>query len=303
MRPSLRQDDFDVEKKVILQEIEMYKDRPQFTVIDEARSTYYKGHPLGHSVLGTTETIGALQRHQMLEYWQRRYAPNNLILALTGAIDWDGAVSTARQLSRDWQRADTPRATPAFHAQPNVRVVPNEKITRAHIAFVAPGVSAQDDERHTADIIGDMLGGGDGSRLYWDLVEPGLADSVRLSHDEEDGAGAFFGYASCDPARAQEVVDRIRRALARAAADGFAADELVRAKRKLASALVIHDETPRGRLFHLGFDWQYRQAHRPLDEVIDRYLAVSEDDVRRFLERRPFDALNVVALGPIPSLA
>jgi predicted Zn-dependent peptidase len=303
MHPTLRVEDFDMEKQVILEEIAMYKDRPQFTVIDEARAVYYEGHPLGQSVLGTTESISALQRDQMYEYWRRRYAPNNLLLALTGNFDWDAALSQVRRQTRHWQPADTSRSYPPFQARSRVHVVPKESIHRVHLCFVSPGVPAQDEDRRVADLISDMLGGGDGSRLYWELVDPGLADSARLSHDEEDGFGAFFGYTSCGPENAQEVVDRVRRALRQAMDEGFKEDELERTKRKAASALVLHDETPRGRLFHVGFDWQYRAEHRDLDDAIDRYLAITMDDVRRFLDRRPFDQLTVVALGPVTSLS
>lgn len=303
MQPVLRQDDFDMEKKVILEEIEMYKDRPQFTVIDEARSTFYQGHPLGKSVLGTTESISALRREQMCGYWSQRYAPSNLLLALTGDFDWDAVVERVSEQTRGWKPADTSRATPGHQAEPRVRVIRDDKIHRAHVAVVAPGVPARSELRYVTDIVGDILGGGEGSRLYWALVEPGLADTVRLSHDEEDGCGAFFGYASCDPERTQLVTDKIREVLNTAMADGFRADEIERSKRKIASALVMHDETPRGRLFHVGFDWQYRERWAPLDETIDRYLAVSEEDVRHLLEQRPFDALTVVALGPINELS
>ena len=303
MRPSLRVEDFDMEKNVILEEISMYKDRPQFTVIDEARATYYLGHPLGQSVLGTTESITALRQEQMQAYWQRRYAPNNLLLALTGNFDWDDAVHQVQRASRHWPSAETPRVTPPFTHAPRVKTIVNDKIQRAHLAFVSPGVSAQCELRFVADIISDVVGGGEGSRLYWELIEPGLADSVRLSHDEEDGAGAFFGYASCDPDKIQEVLDRVRRVLRQVTDEGLRDEELEQAKRKAASALVLHDETPRGRLFHVGFDWQYRAQHRPLDEIIDQYLAVSQDDVRSFLQRRPWENLTVVALGPIQELS
>lgn len=303
MRPALRDEDFDMEKKVIQEEIALYKDRPQFTVIDEARSTYYVGHPLGQSVLGTVETIEALPRDRMHGYWERRYAPNNLILALTGNFDWNEAVKRVRHATRSWRPTESPRPTPPFEARPAVKVIPNEKVNRAHLALVSPGVPAQSDLRFPADIISDIIGGGEGSRLFWELIDPGLADSVRLSHDEEDGAGAFFGYASCDPEKAQLVLDKIRAVLAQVTAEGFREDEIERSKRKIASALVLHDETPRGRLFHLGFDWQYRGAYTPLDDAIDRYLAVSMDDVRSFLDRRPFDALTVVGLGPLETLS
>ena len=70
------------------------------------------------------------------------------------------------------------------------------------------------------------------------------------------------------------------------------------AKRKIASALVMHDETPRGRLFHVGFDWQYRAAHAPLDAVIDRYLGITSEDIRAVLAEDPFSKLTVVSFGP-----
>ncbi len=303
MQPALRDDDFNMEKNVIQEEIALYKDRPQFTVIDEVRSTYYSGHPLGQSVLGTQESIAALERDQMVDYWRRRYAPNNLVLALTGKFQWDEVLKQVRQLTRHWKPADSPRQFPEFAARGAVRTLRNDKITRAHLAFVSPGIPAQDDRRYVADIIGDVIGGGEGSRLYWELVDPGLADSVRLSHDEEDRSGAFFGYASCDPERAQEVLDRIRGVLQKAEAAGLDDDEVERSKRKIAAALVIQEETPRGRLFHVGFDWQYRSEYTPLDRVVDQYLAVTPDDVRRFLaEVRPFQTMTVVGLGPLSDL-
>lgn len=302
MRPSLRNDDFDMEKNVILEEIALYKDRPQFTVIDEARSTYYHGHPLGQSVLGTTESITELPRDKMFAYWERRYAPNNLILALTGNFDWEAVVSQVKHLTHSWKAADIEREKPAFQPESRVRAVHSDKIQRAHLAFVSPGVPAQSELRFAAEIVSDIVGSGEGSRLYWALVEPSLADTVRVSHDEEDGSGAFFGYASCDADKVQTVLDKIRETYARLMTEGCRDEEIERAKRKIASSLVLHDEIPRGRLFHVGFDWQYRGHCTPLDETIDRYLAVTPDDVRSFLATRPFDTLSVVALGPVTSL-
>jgi len=184
-----------------------------------------------------------------------------------------------------------------------VKVLPGEKLNRAHLTLAAPGIAAQDDTRMVADILCEIVGGGEGSWLYWELIHPGLADSVSLSHDAADRIGAFYGYASCDPKRSQDVLDRFRGVLAKVTREGIPEDEIERAKRKIASAFVLHDEIPRGRLFHLGFDWQYREQYHPLDEVIDKYLAVTAADIRALLDRRPFDALTVVGYGPIERLA
>ena len=99
------------------------------------------------------------------------------------------------------------------------------------------------------------------------------------------------------------MLDTIRGVLAKVMSEGIREDEMQRARRKIASGLVIHDETPNGRLFHFGFEWLSRTRYRTVDEEIDRYLAVTKEDVQRFLERRPFDVLSAVALGPIGSLA
>src|SRR5260370_41609071 len=95
MRPALRGPDFDIEKNVILEEIALYQDRPQFTVMDDARAAFYGGHPLGNSVLGTSQSIQALERDQMHEDFSRRYSPNNRSLVLTAPHNWEAAVSHA----------------------------------------------------------------------------------------------------------------------------------------------------------------------------------------------------------------
>ncbi|MBA3944033.1 MAG: insulinase family protein [Herpetosiphonaceae bacterium] len=299
MRPTLRTSDFDTEKKVILEEIAMYKDRPQSVLFDVARETYHHGHPLGNSVLGSTESITALERDRMLEYFERRYAPNNLLLVLTGNYDWTGAVAQATAASATWQPADAPRALSAPEPYAYERMVADPKRDRVYIALVAPAPAAQTAERFAAEVLAAAVGGGEGSRLYWALVHGGLADSVGLWYDSSDGAGAFYTYASCSPERVQEVLQIIRATLETAQRDGLSEDELARARRKIASGLMLGAETPMGRLTAVGFDWVYRKAVMPLNEVADHYLAVTPTEVAKLLQTQPFATLTVVVLGPL----
>ena len=299
MRPTLRQDDFDTEKKVILEEIAMYKDRPQSVLFDEARETYHHGHPLGNSVLGSTESITALERDRMLQYFQRRYAPNNLALVLTGNYDWEAAVRQVTSATASWQPAESPRTLSVPEPAAMERMVADPKRDRVYVALVAPGPAAQSPERFAADIFAEAVGGGDGSRLYWALVHEGIANSVGLWHDAQDGAGNFLAYASCSPERVQEVLQIIRTVLQTVQHDGLSEDELGRARRKIASGLVLGAETPMGRLTAVGFDWVYRKEVMPLAEVADRYLAVTTEDIGRILATRPFETVTVVALGPL----
>jgi len=303
LRPSLRPEDFDTEKQVILEEIAMYQDQPEMVLYDLTRALYFGPHPLGHSVLGTPESITALTREQMLAYFERRYAPNNLTLALAGHYDWEAAVEQAQALCRDWIPAEAVRTLEASQPQPHLQVVTTDRFNRAHLAFFSPGRSAQQEDRLVAEVVATVLGASRGSRLYWALVDPGLAEAAQTAHSEEDGAGVFYTYATCDPERSQEVVDLVRREMDALANNGVTADEVARAKRKIAAGMVLGGETPMGRLVPMGYDWVYRREQKPLQEDLDALLAIEVDQVHQFLAACPFEPLTIVALGPVESLS
>src|SRR5690349_3636844 len=92
LRPSLRGDDFDMEKKVIIEEIGMYDDQPMWCAYDNAKKTFFADHPLGNSILGTAESITALTRDQMQAYYDRRYVAPNITVAIAGHFDFAEAV-------------------------------------------------------------------------------------------------------------------------------------------------------------------------------------------------------------------
>ncbi len=299
LRPSLRQEDFDTEKKVILEEIAMYKDRPHFVVYTLARETYHHGHPLGNSILGSTESISALTRDQMMEYFGRRYAPNNMVIVLTGNYDWEAAARQIEQACGSWQPGDNSRTLSRPQVLPLEHMQADPKRDRVYLCAVAPAPSAQDETRYAAQVVAEVIGGGEGSRLHWALVHPGIADSADISYDAEDGAGAFYVFATCDPERTTEVIDLVRSTLQTIQTEGVTGDELARARRKIASGLVLRAETPMGRLTSVGFDWVYRKRIEPLDTTVDRLLAVGSDEVEALLREHPFDMLTLVGLGPL----
>lgn len=302
MRPVLREEDFEMEKQVILEEIALYQDQPTSRLIDHARSVYYHQHPLGQSVLGTPESIGSMTADQMRAYHASRYAPDNLVLALAGHFNWEEALEDLEAATRRWGGDPSGRRYPPFEPAPKEDIVHDPSVARAHLCYVCPGVSGDSEERYAASLLADIVGGGEGSRLHWELVHPGLAGSARLSHDEEDRSGAFWGYATCDPDQTQQTHARMLEVLKRVMDEGVTEAELERARRKVASAMVLVDETPRGRLFHLGFQWFYTGVLEPVDTTIDRYLSVTRDDLAKLLERRPWDNLTVVGLGPFTTL-
>src|SRR6202171_2454823 len=102
LRPSLRGDDFDMEKKVIIEEIGMYEDQPMWCAYDRAKKAFFADHPLGNSVLGTPASITALTREQMQAYYDRRYVAPNLTVSIAGNFDWAQVVALAEAHCGHW---------------------------------------------------------------------------------------------------------------------------------------------------------------------------------------------------------
>lgn len=298
MRPVLKQEDFDVEKKVILEEIAMYQDRPHFQVFELSNAHYWRGHPLGNSVLGTTESITSLTREQMTSYFEERYSPGNLILTVAGNYDWDAFLEQATSIAGDWPSFPVERERPDAAPAAGRDGKSDEKLTRMHVAFYAPGVSLTDERRYAAAVLASVLGDDDGSRLYWELVDKGIADNAGLDHDAAEDQGAFSGYISTAPERADEVIGKYLAILKDAQDNPPTADEWRRAQRKLATALTLRAETPLGRLTSLGIGYQVLGQYRSVKDVVDEVLAASLEDGKALLAGRPFDRAFVYTLGP-----
>ena len=302
MRPALRLGDFDMEKKVIIEEIAMYDDRPMSRTWDALKTLYYGAHPLGQSVLGTAQSIADLSRDAMMDYFNNRYAPQNTALVVTGQYDWDAIVAGAEQACGDWVATDAPREYREVVPGSGVNVVSKPEVSRAHIGLMGPGLSTQDARRYAASLACEIVGGGAGSRLHWALVHPGLAEAASMGHDAQDGAGAFYGFIVARPERAAEVLKIWRAEVADAYENGVTEDELQRAKRKFASALTLRAETPMGRMRPVGYDWLYRGKQTSTEELLNQILAVSREEVNAILAARPFAHPAIVGYGPIESL-
>lgn len=298
MRPALRQDDFDVEKNVILEEIAMYEDRPHFRVFELAGQRFWNGHPLGHSVLGGQASIQALTREQMLAYFQRRYAPSNLALAVSGAYDWEDLTTGVARLTRDWRPYQARRELPPAEPAVGEGRTADGALSRVHAAVFAPGLAATDERRYAAAVLANVLGDDSGSRLFWALVDKGLADSASLGHEASDGAGAFVGYVSAAPERADEVLGSYRRVLLEAQDGALDAEEWRRAQRKLATSLTLRAETPLGRLVSFGAGYQALGRYQSVQELVRAVMSSSVEDGRALLALRPFDRLYLHRLGP-----
>ena len=258
LRPSLRQDDFDTEKKVIIEEIGMYEDQASWAAYDRAKQLYFADHPLGNTILGTPESITALTRDQMAAYHARRYVAPNVTVAAAGRFDFDRLVDLVTQACGGWESGNAPREGIRPTAGSGLsRVVPKERFLQEQLVLMSPGPAADDPLRYAAATLALILGDDSGSRLYWALVDTGLAEGADTGFHEYEGAGAFLTMVSCDPEQAGENLATVKKIFAEVQREGVTAEELQQAKSKIGSRVVRGSERPAGRMQAIGAAWTY----------------------------------------------
>jgi predicted Zn-dependent peptidase len=303
LRPSLRAQDFETEKEVIIEEISMYDDQPTWVAYDRARQLYFGNHPLGNSVLGTAESIRALNRDQMEAYFRRRYVPANMTLVAAGNFDWNAFLSLVDKQCGRWDDGASPREGVYAARGPELfAIATKESVTQEHVIMMSPGPPVDSEMIYAANILAMILGDDTGSRLYWALVDRGLVDTADANFHEHQGTGVFFTSFSCAPEKAQENLGIVRGLLQQLQKEGVASEEVEQAKNKVMSRMVRGSERPLGRMQAIGSLWTYLHTYRTVDEELSHYEAVTVDSIRAVLEKYPPTKVATLALGPLTDL-
>jgi len=297
LRPAIREEDFTTEKKVILEEIAMYLDDPGHRLYERLMEQHFANHPLAMSVLGSADSIKQLKRDQMAEYFARRYGPGNMVLSVTGKLDFNEIIRLAEKYCGSWPHVDAPRDQPNPLYKPQRIDLADAKLNRQYTMGMTPGPSAQDDRRFAARVLADVIGDSDGSRFYWALVDNAIAEDADFGFYPHDLCGSFYIALTTEPDRSEKALDIAMKELNRVKSD-LQSDEVERAKNKIASALVLSGEVPLGRMRSIGSQWIYNREYRSLQQDMDTLMAVTPQSLKDLMRDFPFDPMTLVSLGP-----
>jgi predicted Zn-dependent peptidase len=298
MRPSLRDDDFNIEKNVIKEEIAMYKDLPHFEVMDQCRAKHFGENACGNSVLGTNESIDALKADQMREYFSRRYSPNNMVVACCGDVDFDAICELIEKKCGSWQRQDAGREISFSHGSGVSERIENKTLVREHICTMSAMVSMQDERRFAASLMATILGDDTGSRYFWALIDSAIAETACMQFESMDGVGAIYSYIRCAPENAELVMEKVNEIFADVTANGVTQDELDKACNKILSAMTIRCEQPMGRLTNLGFNWVYNGQYRSVADDVAAIKAVTVEQINELIAEFSPGKFTKVSVGP-----
>ena len=302
--------DVDAERKVVLEEIAMRDDDPSDLVHDLFSDTYYGDTPIGRPILGTVDSINAMSRNTVFNYYKKKYLPQDLVVAVAGNIKHKRVVAMVEQaLSRD-NFLDV-MAAPVI--RPNIPIKNSKqqsvglmykKSEQAHMFYGMEAVARADERRFAMGVLSAALGGGMSSRLFQEIREKrGLAYSVYSYAQQFAGSGLIGFYAGCNPAKAVEVVEIIRSVLSDVAENGMTHEEIDRAKGAVRGSLVLSQEDTGSRMSRIGKNEIVYGQVMDFDDILTSIDRVSAQDIgeiaSEFLVKTPTLAL----VGPFKNEA
>jgi predicted Zn-dependent peptidase len=281
LHPAFRADDIEREKKVILEEIKMVEDTPDDLVHELFTQALWEGHALGRPILGSPETVEALDRQTLFDFFRRTYTAPHVIIAAVGNVRHED-VRTLVENSFGRLPAAAPEAPdPAPSVVPKV-MNRSKELEQSHVCLGAASYPQSHDDRYVSYILNTILGGSMSSRLFQNVREKrGLAYSVFSGLSAYRDAGNITIYAGCANEAVGEVIDLCVDELKAIKRDPVTDSELRRAKDHLKGSLMLSLENTASRMSHLARQEIYFDRHFGLDETLAGVEAVTAADVQR----------------------
>lgn len=288
------------EKGVVAEELSMYEDTPDDIIHDYFSQAIWDGHPLGRPIIGTMDSLSAINRDKLLSYYKRYYTPSNLVVALAGKFQHREAVdlleSALSHLSGEKEEIQL--------APPQTRIVEKNifrDLEQLQICMGVQGVSLYDENLYHQQLLNNILGGGASSRLFQSIREErGLAYSIYSYNLSFLDCGLFIIYAGTNPANYQEVLDLSRGEIQSIIDSGISTQEMQRAKTQAKGSLLLAQESVLNRMHRLGKTELIHQRFVTVDEVLEKVNKLTEADLQSFAQKL-FDSeqMTITILGPL----
>lgn len=294
------------ERKVVLEELAMVADSPPQLADQLLDATLWPDQPLGWDVAGTEESVSALSREETLEYLQRQYTPNNMVIAVAGNIDHQTVVDAVWRALGQWQPGKPSSWFPAIEntnqGRPRCSLL-YKNTEQAHINLAVRGLPWSHPDRYPLSFLSIILGESMSSRLFMELREKrGLAYDVHSYISHFLDTGTFAIYCGVDPKNAYDALQLTLDQLAQVRHDSIGEDELQRAKELAKGRLLLRLEDSRAVSAWVGSQELLLGEVRSVEEVLTEMEAVTAADLVRVAGRLFVpDQLHLAVVGPYRS--
>lgn len=282
-RPLLRATDLELERNVVLEEINMVEDTPDDLVFEVHARTLWPEHPYGYSILGTPDTVAALGASDLREVHRGGYYPANCVVAAAGNVDHDQLMAALERegwFEADPAGRDSRPAAETTPAQRGARRTVTRETAQMHIVLGTDTFASRDPRRYALALLTNVMGGGMSSRLFQRIrEEQGLAYSIFAFQQFYQGTGQLGVYVGTATASADRAEAEILAEFGRVAREGLSAEEIAQGRQQLKGQVMLSLESPVARMHRLASTELNRDRYRRLDEILASIDAITRDDV------------------------
>jgi predicted Zn-dependent peptidase len=295
----LDNDDFELERHVILEEIKMYKDTPEDLAQDKLYEIFWKDHPMGRPITGIAETITNLKREDVFNYLNKLYTPDNIVISLAGEYDLDKVIKKTEEMTKGLKRKLEKKDVLPLQITPSI-FIEDKDIEQAYLSFATKGTSIYEEDRYTLAVIDTALGNGSSSRLFQEIREKrGLAYTISSYYHTNKLGGLFGIYAATTGNDSQKVLDLVLKELNSIKKHGLKKDELERSKMQLRTSLLIELESSKVRAFRNALYELYYKRFLSVEEINNSIQSITNENIIK-LSEDIFDPkyFTLVVVGP-----
>lgn len=306
LHPTFTPEELAREQGVILEEIKMDEDNPDYLVNEIFTQNFWKGDALGRPILGTKKTVSSFNQQIVFDFYASQFTPRNMVFSAAGNLEHDAFVTQVEQQFRSLSASGDAVAVKenAPVATPHITLKRKKSLEQVQVCLGVEAPPVNDKDRYAVYMLNTMLGGGMSSRLFQTIREDrGLAYSIYSETSPFRDTGSLCVYAGTSVDKTRDVLELTLRELRRLKEETVSVAELKRAKDQLKSNIVIGLESSGSRMANLARQQMYFGRFFDVDEITAELEAVTPDDVQALAQRmfRP-EALALTLLGNLGSM-
>ena len=300
--PKINSQDVNKEKTVIVEEIKMYHDLPQYCVLELLDGLMWPGHPLGKSLAGTAKTVTNMSNTDLKKFHKTHYVPENIVVAACGNLKHEQIINLAQ---KKFGKLPTASKTgyvkvDGVQAQPRTHFLKKD-IEQMHLALGIPGFDQWHKDRYVLSLLSVVLGGNMSSRLFVEVREKrGLAYSISSSFKSLQDTGLFLIRAGVDNQKIVEAVALILKELNKIKRTGINPSEFQRGREYLLGQLLLGLEDTMENMLWVGESMVSKNKIKTLKQIIKAFEKIKREDIQRIAkEVLRTNRYNLALVGPI----
>jgi predicted Zn-dependent peptidase len=304
LNPVFDTQDISRERGVILEEIKMDEDSPDYLVHEIFTQNFWKDHPLGKPILGTKDTVKKFERDPVLDFYGLRFGPGNLIISAAGNLNHEQFVALVNKHFQHMKPVKNGFHSPQPKIVPRIILRNKKALEQVQICVGVPSHPIAHERRHASYILNTLLGGGMSSRLFQNIRErQGLAYAIYSDLNPYRDTGCLSVYAGTSRESAVKVVQCVVSEFHKLKAEPVPEEELRRSKDQLKGSLMLSLESSTARMSNLARQEMYFDRFYSMDELLEKIEAVSGDELQELAnEFFHTESIAVTVLGNLNGL-